>query len=367
MEVYKHWVRKNREFVHSLESLANGITWLLPERFSSSEIGPEAVYAFLGILSAVNQHIIDTTPMKYQPPGSPKEMFPWPLCISILKDLETVVEVFAEHYYGKEGKWSYLAIMELIKALVRLASFQDSGYQMLLQGGEVANVKLLPSGSGAHHGGLRNQEMNVGFGGHGRLPHINCQISPNLEGRAMAALNRFGDKARMASERKLAKNSYRIFEPSDLSFERPTLSSVFSQKGVYGLSFVTGEVLSILRPLIYVLLIRKHGSRAWKPWFLSLAVELIGMTFLQYGTSSGSRTGDKLYHLTSAEKDEVKRRKLIWALYVLRDPFFTRHTKHRLEKADKYLNQVPFVGFFAGKIIELLLGAQTRYTYTSGS
>jgi peroxin-16 len=42
MEAYKRWVRQNKEYVHSLESLANGLTWLLPERFSESEIGPEA-------------------------------------------------------------------------------------------------------------------------------------------------------------------------------------------------------------------------------------------------------------------------------------------------------------------------------------
>lgn len=42
MEAYKRWVRRNKEYVHSLESLANGMTWLLPERFSDSEIGPEA-------------------------------------------------------------------------------------------------------------------------------------------------------------------------------------------------------------------------------------------------------------------------------------------------------------------------------------
>lgn len=42
MEAYKRWVRQNKDYVHSLESLANGLTWLLPERFSESEIGPEA-------------------------------------------------------------------------------------------------------------------------------------------------------------------------------------------------------------------------------------------------------------------------------------------------------------------------------------
>lgn len=350
--------------MHSLESLANGLTWLLPERFSNNEIGPEAVYALLGIVSAVNQHIINTSSGKCHPLGS-EEQIPWSLCISMLKDLETVVEVAAEHFYGKDGKWNFIIIMELTKALARLGSFHDSGYHMLLQGGEVLNVKKLPEVPEAHLGGSRNPGISTGYCGPLQLHHLNGQIPPSLEGRAMAALNRFGDKARMASDQKLFNSSH--YKPPAVLFKKPTLSAILSQKGVYGMSFVVGEVISTLRPLIYVFLIRKLGIQAWKPWFLSLAIELTGLSFLLYGTSSGGRTGEKLYHLSTPEKDEIKRRKLIWALYVMRDPFFTKHTKHRLEKIDKFMNQVPFIGFLTGKIVELLVGAQTRYTYTSGS
>ncbi|XP_020588867.1 peroxisome biogenesis protein 16 [Phalaenopsis equestris] len=364
MEGYKLWVRRNREFVHSLESVANGLTWLLPERFSNNEIGPEAVYAFLGIVGAVNQHIINANPGKCQPPGS-EEQIPWSLCISMLKDLETVVEVAAEHFYGKEGKWNFIIILELTKALVRLGSFHDSGYNMLLQGGEVLNVKTFSELPEAHLGGLRNPGLSAGHCGPGQLQHLNGQIPPGLEGRAMAALNKFGDKARMASDQKLLKSFH--FKPPAVMFKKQTLSTILSQKGVYGMSFVLGEVISILRPLIYVILIRKLGIQAWKPWFFSLAIELAGFSFLLYGTSTSGRTGDKLYHPSAPEKDEIKRRKLIWALYVMRDPFFTKHTKHRLEKIDKLMNQIPFIGFLTGKIVELLVGAQTRYTYTSGS
>ncbi|GAY57207.1 hypothetical protein CUMW_177660, partial [Citrus unshiu] len=75
MDAYKRWVRRNRDYVHSLESLANGLTWLLPERFSESEIGPEAGFVKLWVL-------------------------------------------------------------------VRLALFQNSGYKMLLHGGETLNVEM---------------------------------------------------------------------------------------------------------------------------------------------------------------------------------------------------------------------------------
>ncbi|OMO88035.1 Peroxisome membrane protein, Pex16 [Corchorus capsularis] len=77
-----------------------GLTWLLREWFSTSEIGPEAVIAILGIITAINEHIIDTAPNERHAGSAGPSSFPYGLCIPALKDLETLVEVVAEQYYG---------------------------------------------------------------------------------------------------------------------------------------------------------------------------------------------------------------------------------------------------------------------------
>ncbi|OAY64671.1 Peroxisome biogenesis protein 16 [Ananas comosus] len=297
MDAYKLWVRTNREFVRSLESLANGITWLLPERFSNSEIGPEAVYAVLGIVGTVNQHIIDTAP----PPGRgfpvkpEKSGFPWSLFVSILKDAETVVEVGAQHLFGEKGKWNFLAVAEGVKALVRLAAFRDSGYRMLLQGGEVVNEEKILDVPEDYGGGMRANGWPGGYvrNGHqnGYSKNHNGIVPKNLEGRAMSALSSFGGRK------------------------------------TYAVKYLVRE-------------------RAFGPFIFCW--------------------GDSLY-LETAYICDLKRRKLIWALYIMRDPFFTKYTKHHLEKADRYLSPVPLFGFLTAKVVELIVGAQTRYTYTSGS
>ena len=76
------------------------------------------VYAFLRIVSVVNQHIIDTAPSQSRPRplGQQGESsFPWSLCVSTLKDLETLVEVTAQHFYGEDGKWNFIAVTEAMK------------------------------------------------------------------------------------------------------------------------------------------------------------------------------------------------------------------------------------------------------------
>ncbi|KAJ4727045.1 Peroxisomal membrane protein PEX16 [Melia azedarach] len=369
MEAYKRWVRTNRDYVHSLESLANGLTWLLPERFSSSEIGPEAVTTFLGIITAINEYIIETTPIQKGSVSTAPHSFPYPLCISALKDLETLVEVVAQQYYGDEKKWNFIAITEATKVLVRLALFRNSGYKMLLHGGETSNVEKPSDNSSSQHRieGFPKPGRN---GGHGYFQNSYGNNPWNLEGKALSALSRFGENARMVSEPvwlQRINHQQAIMEPPIRMVERPTLRTLLSKKGANGALFIMGEVLFITRPLIYVLFIRKYGIRSWIPWFLSLAVDFTGLGFVSLATRSRHVRKEHEFHLSMSEKDELKRRKLLWALYLMRDPFFSKYTRQRLESTGKLLEPVPIIGFLTEKIVELLVGAQTRYTYMSGS
>ncbi|KAL2337388.1 hypothetical protein Fmac_011834 [Flemingia macrophylla] len=350
MEAYKRWVRQNKEFVHSLESLANGLTWLLPERFSESEIGPEAVTTILGIITAVNEHIIDSDPKQNITGSDDSYSFPYPLCLSALKDLETLVEVVAQHYYGDDKRWNFLAVTEATKVLVRLSLFRKSGYKMLLQGGETPNEEV--------HSGRSGDMRN------------NVSANPvNLEGRALSALVRFGEKAKVSDSPWLRRIQHQqtTMEPTTSKVDRPTLLTLWSEKGLRGVLFLIGEVLFISRPLIYVLFIRKYGIRSWIPWFLSLAIDCVGNGTLSLVTTSVAGGKEQMFHLSAPEKDEVKRRKLLFVLYLMRDPFFSKYTRQRLESTEKVLEPIPVIGFLTAKLVELMIGAQTRYTYMSGS
>ncbi|KAK7340160.1 hypothetical protein VNO77_20854 [Canavalia gladiata] len=365
METYKRWVRHNKDYVHSLESLANGLTWLLPERFSDSEIGPEAVTTILGIITAINEHIIDTTPTQDVSGSVEPYSFPYSLCLSALKDLETLVEVVAQHYYGDDKKWNFLAVTEATKVLVRLSLFRKSGYKMLLSGGETCNDETDSSSLTSQH------QMSIKPDGNHSSSYMKNNHGPepqNLEGRALSALSKFGENTRMVSKPvwlRRVQHQQAIMEPPVLA-EKPTLFSILSKKGLRGALFLIGEVLSITRPLIYVLFIRKYGARSWTPWFLSLAIDCIGMSILSIVTSvAGGKT--QMFHLSAPEKDEVKRRKLLFVLYLMRDPFFSKYTRHRLESTEKVLEPIPVIGFLTAKAVELTIGAQTRYTYMSGS
>lgn len=86
---------------------------------------------------------------------------------------------------------------------------------------------------------------------------------------------------------------------------KPTLSTILSKKGFRGALFLIGEVLFIIRPLIYVLFIRKYGTRSWTPWFLSLAIDSISNSILSLVTTTVAGENQKMIHVSAPEKDEV--------------------------------------------------------------
>ena len=74
-----------------------------------------AVTAVLGMFTAVNNHIIDTIPTQVKTGSAEPSSFPYSLCITLLKDLETLVEVAAQHFYGDDKKWNFIAATEAMK------------------------------------------------------------------------------------------------------------------------------------------------------------------------------------------------------------------------------------------------------------
>merc|ERR1712096_425488 len=76
---------------------------------------------------------------------------------------------------------------------------------------------------------------------------------------------------------------------------------------------VAGEVLFHLRPTIYVaalMLCRK--KRSWKPWFVSLIVDLISRGLSQ----------SKLQNLNNRQRQALQGRLVTWLFYLVRSPMF---------------------------------------------
>lgn len=149
---------------------------------------------------------------------------------------------------------------------------------------------------------------------------------------------------------------------------------------------ILGELLHILRPVIYTLALKRWGRTSWKPFFLSLFIDLSSWQATARGAAQSAHAahraathpsvkGTSLELLFSLQAmqwrredlDELTRRKLLLVYYLMRDPMFGRWTVRGLRRWERMVERVPLVGWMTGKGVEILVGAQQLYSYTCAS
>ena len=147
-----------------------------------------------------------------------------------------------------------------------------------------------------------------------------------------------------------------------------------------------GELLHILRPVLYVSCLRIWGSRSWKPWIFSLVCELSSYKITTRAQIHSSKraaeaaqrstlvnpTISALYAMQGIawnreEMDELSRRKVLLLFYLLRDPLFSKVTRPAMHTWLRTTKRVPLVSWLSEKVAEFTEGIQKYYTYTSAS
>lgn len=302
---------------------------------------------------------------------------PLSFCLSVMKELEVLIEVAAEHYKGRDRKWNILAAVEAIKACLRFLILHRSGYRMLIDGGETRHVV---GGSGAspqqssfagslmERGTTGTQIRNFSAGYMGHVQATKSSLPQSLERKATLAMKKLGENLGINPKPSWVIRSEKNTE-SSAEFKEISCTPNSISPANWDLPdelLVVGEWVFILRPLIYVLLIRRYGLTSWRPWLTSLAVDVTGMSAIFIaGILKKKRQGQ--FPLSSNEIQELKRRQLLWALYMMRDPFFSTYTRYSLCRTERMFRPVPLIGSLGEKVVEFIIGIQTRYSYTAAS
>lgn len=82
-------------------------------------IAVDTVSTMVGLVTVMNEHIVATAPeissteFQVRPPEDPT--FPWPLLLSVVKEVEVLVEMSSEHFLGRDQKWTPVAVVEALK------------------------------------------------------------------------------------------------------------------------------------------------------------------------------------------------------------------------------------------------------------
>lgn len=407
----------------------SSLTWLLPDRFSENELSLEAIHTAINLVSVLHDAIIND-PGPGAPPGAGRLAF----ALAAIQQAEVVVELWARHNErtgALTSQYDPLIAVEGLKAIVRISILRASGARILPNGGASAfessnRLRHVPSRMGVGIGAAtRAKEVLAAFAAF-REKHA-CGVQPNHVSKnddaapACSSINidapsspqkiyspekvenltsasttqpvggrRWWDEGHLPGGGKQQQGSASASVRYAASFNPGALREV-EQRTLAAQSraarlIIAGELVHVLRPLLYVAALRRWGRRSWTPWVVSLVVELASARLTAAGASYSRQAATAaaqdptvvgtglaaLYGMQGVrwrreEADELTRRKLLLLFSLLRDPFFGRFTGVAVERWRGLLGTVPLVGGLVDKAAELLLGMQTYYTYTAAS
>ena len=133
----------------------------------------------------------------------------------------------------------------------------------------------------------------------------------------------------------------------------------------------TAETVHALRPAVYALFLWRHGRASWRPFAASLALDLASLAIHSRAQAmlASERPNPSRHYLdkpyTEKEREELLRRKLVLAMYLLRSPVFELGAQPALERLAGALTRLPLVGALAPRGSELLIGMQQYFSYTN--
>lgn len=83
VQQYKHFVRTNSNLIGAIEGGLSSLTWLLPDRFSDSELSLEGLNSMLGLIALYHESILQE-PANFR---DQKQPVPWPLWLGAIQQV----------------------------------------------------------------------------------------------------------------------------------------------------------------------------------------------------------------------------------------------------------------------------------------
>lgn len=396
-DAYKAWVREHSLQLASVEQILSKCMWLLPNRFSESDVGAEACHSLLGLIRLFHESILS--------PEVNKSMFTWSMALEAIQQVEVLYEMRAGHMamLGQGNKYTPLAALELLKLFVRLFVLNSSRNLLTTTfvGEEKKDIRDAHCIREAFRS-LSNSRLSVlneawysasekWESSHSLASSSTAPFNEPIAAGSDWDNNREDDSAIELLDcdgngRLWWQSRRRPEEAEDAEGDVPAEpdSSEFCYK-VGRMMMLIGELLYLLRPIVCVLILRKRGVRSWRPWFTSLGMDLASRTLISQGAEVMKYAGlkrsvhlsiqDQLlnyltmvrnFQWTPVEEKEMKRRKTMFLMYLMRSPVF-EIAKPGLETVNSAISYIPVIGGLAGKALELLYGVQRYYVYTSGT
>ncbi|KAJ3313398.1 Peroxisomal membrane protein pex16 [Blyttiomyces sp. JEL0837] len=227
---YSDLVIKNAPAIGAIENSLRSLSYILPGRFPNAEIGSEALYGLVGILSHYHDSILRKETL-YQLDHEPSQFNKYtrhllhstsPLVgytLMVIQTLEVLGEMIAAEVSGEEMRWNLISSVEAVKFICRSYLLAKSGGKMLLHNQTLErdfNITELQVAEVKRWRGIRTQK---------RIPTLK---SVSIE-----------SSISVSDKYLISKSLIEPIPKADELVSRPSMTKVL------------GELLFVVRPLVY--------------------------------------------------------------------------------------------------------------------
>lgn len=122
---------------------------------------------------------------------------------------------------------------------------------------------------------------------------------------------------------------------------------------------IAAETVYALKPLAHLLSVYRFGDNTWKPWALSLMIDLISLHLHKISETSGD-----FVKLSPKQQLQISRRYFSLLLYLLKSPFYDKYTKERLNNfLLGFCQKIPLARLIAIPLAKYIPHWQRTYFY----
>lgn len=392
--IYADYVSSNPQSVGQVESGLRNLTYLLPgARFQDSELAAESVHTFVSLISIYHDRLLkkrsqDVTCSKssmfsksspFSPKRSPHARYTtfWSDSSSTYTKIATVLkliqytellwEMTARRRGGEQSRWRVVVFLESFKALLRLLLMRLTSSRLLVTPplpqredfAQLENQEELSEDSSEEDMKLLDPmpfEPKDAFSESGILtpPMSDSDKLPQIHHHDPYAMPRTGFTipSMPSPDTVSAYLLKHVITPDDIKPVQQLMHRLTSFQGK------AAEILYILRPVIYAILMQRVARRfgyegtkwkkVWSPWLVGVTIEYIARQLARQdliAKAPGRENG-----LSTLEREELTKRGWNLAWWGMRGAFYENITKNVVSKVADALRGKPILDLAGGVV-----------------
>ncbi|CAG8504822.1 4574_t:CDS:2 [Diversispora eburnea] len=276
---YDELILKNASQISSIESSLRTLTYVLPGRFADAEFTSETLFALLNLIGLYHDSILvraaENLPPSKRPIPSPHNRYTryWinssktyqraSFALTFLQYTDVLMEMGVQKKWGKEVKWKLIIVIELIKVICRILLLHKTQERTIVNPAvprREIDPSIFNSDESITDANGVNELSETWTGKYTGQLHDSISV-------VQKGVTQYPDVSDYLMNKVLMIEDVR--KPPDLVHKLQGFGSI-------------GELLYIIRPLLYVLTLRRYGNRSWRPWLLSISIELTTRILASY-------------------------------------------------------------------------------------